>query len=89
MASRAAWKNNTIMSAAPRNAVWPVNLQVASAPNAEGNCRHQQRYPEICKRRQSEILHVPQCELISAGMLAEGLRNVSRRGQAAGENKES
>ena len=32
---------------------------------------------------------MPQRELISAGMLAQGLRNVSRRGKAAGEKKQS
>lgn len=55
--------------------------------HAEGNGSHQQRHAKIGKGRQGEVLHVAQGELISAGMLAERLRNISRRGEVTGEKK--
>ena len=67
-ASRAAWKNSTIMSAAATNALCPVDRRVPSAPIRKASRRQEERQPKIGKRFQGEVFHVAHRELICRWM---------------------
>ena len=89
MASRAAWKNSTIIRAAARKARRPVARSVPSAPDQKRDGGHRQRQPQISERSERQVFHVAERQRVGAGMLRERRRNIAGRGNVAHQQPRS